>query len=143
MEMETYEEKIKDLKRYQEAIRTRQRMQEGLAEYKGTRMHPTSPGTDGAAGTGGNDMSDYFKKIEEKEEEIKVALKEEEHVRDEIIEKINRIENPRQKNIENQKDILFKIYICNKSMREISKEMKYSEDNVYKTKKQAIKNYHI
>lgn len=88
-------------------------------------------------------MSDYFKKIEEKEEEIKVALKEEEHVREEIIEKINRIENPRQKNIENQKDILFKVYICNKSMRDISKEMKYSEDSVYKTKKQAIKNYHI
>lgn len=143
--METYNEKHQDLKKYQNAIRERKRMEEGLEEYKATRLHPASPGTDGGNGGGGaeTDMSDYFKKIEEKEEEIRIALLEEENIRQELIEKIDRIKNDKQKDIQNQKDVLFKLYICNKDIKNVAEEMKYSREGIYKIKKKAIKNYKI
>lgn len=134
---EEQSEKIKYLNKYRDVSKEIARKKRRIENIRESKMNP-SIRYDGMPHSNNiTDLSDYMVKLEEKETELLNSILEKERLRDEIVEKIERIDS------EIEKDVLTYKYIDTLKWNDICSRIGVSWTTAHRIHLNALDNFEI
>lgn len=131
----TYEEKVQWLRRYQDSLRREQELAEEVEQLR-SRACKVTPSLSGMPGgtSDGQALPRAVEQILEAQQELEEQIEQCNAIRQEVIDAIEQVTNPR------DKEILRRRYLLGQRWEEIAERMSYCVRQIQRTYSYTIKN---
>ncbi len=129
------EKKKEYLRGYEKAIRRVKRCETRIDAIRMNKMHPSLILDGLPHGSVQSDLSSYAAKLDEEEQKYLKTIKQEEELRAEITDKIEKLED------EDEKDVLLYRYIALMKWEDVATKMGFSRQHTHKIHARALKNF--